>query len=217
MSDPVRWSILVAHLAERQASLAELLDVLLPQAAAGPGVEVVALCNNGGSLHEIRQALLDDARGEWVSFVDDDDLVSEDFVATVCGCLDQDPDFVAFQHLLYPPGSAVPDSRPVVTGIGITEWQNTSEAYIRGVTHVNPIRTSLARQSGFQLRGSGYEDKDFVAGVLPLLKTQVLIDRPLYHYRQSGRNPMIYQPAGPPPPRLRVDHPCFRWHPASLP
>jgi hypothetical protein len=90
---PVLWSVLIATLASRKAKLARLLGVLLPQAEAHGRVEVLGLHNNGErGLGDYKQALLEAAAGEYVSFADDDDLVEPDFVAAVTGCMAAGPD-----------------------------------------------------------------------------------------------------------------------------
>lgn len=210
----MKWSILIATLSERQEKLVSLLcTLLLPQAEAAGDVEVVALYNNGEyPLQDIRQALLDDARGQWVSFVDDDDLVEPDYIPAVINCLYRDPDYVAFRHALY--WGEHLDPRPVVTGLGLG-WCDTHDYYIRDVTHINPARTALARQAGFRQLVQGYEDRGYVTRLRPLLKTQISISRVLYHYRQSMLNPLAYQPSGPVRPRPVIDSPYFRWHPWS--
>jgi len=211
-------SVLVATLSSRHDYLARLLDVLLPQAEkAGGQVEIVALHNDGNwPLRQIRQALLDDARGRWLAFADDDDLVSDDYVPAVLTALADDPDYVAFRHAFYINGQR--DPREVRTGIDLGGWHSdTPDYYIRDVTHVNPARTTLARQAGFRQHVDGWEDRGYDWALRPLLKTQAVIDRVLYHYYwrpttgsvQTSQEPHAYLP------RPHVDSPAFRWHPWS--
>lgn len=212
------WSVLIPTLSSRHDLLARLLGVLLPQAEASPGVEVVGLHNDGNwPLADIRQALLDDARGDWVSFADDDDLVEPDFVATVLACLGKDPDCVAFWHALYV--DDVPDSRRVHTGIArsasLQGWHETADGYACNINHVSPVRTGLARKAGFRVV-DGWEDRGYVQALQPLLRTHEEIPRVLYHYyhRTSGSasttlGPHAYAP------RPAVSSPAFRWHPWS--
>jgi hypothetical protein len=111
------WSILILTQARRQHKFLGLLNVLLPQAEAAGDVEVVALRNYGGytqdGLGPLRQALLDDARGTWVSFADDDDMVTADYVAAVRAAIDGCPlaEFIALRVMVYEAG--VPGGSPV--------------------------------------------------------------------------------------------------------
>lgn len=201
----------------------ELLEGLFPQVEAYPGqVEVVALRNPGGlaqnQLAGLRQALLTDARGTWISFVDDDDLVSSHYVKSVMEALEQDPDFVAFTMAYYEAG--VLDSRPVFTGLHLERWSDSLRACFRDITHVNPVRTSIARQAGFPSPpGASAEDWQYVEAVRPLLAggKQVVINDDLYHYRHNWTN-SVQNGSVPfrPPGRLpRINHLAFRWHPES--
>jgi Glycosyl transferase family 2 len=208
------WSILIATLARRQEKLLRLLAVLLPQAEASGRVEVVALHNKGEhSIGRFRQALLEDARGMYVSFVDDDDMVEPDFVAAVLEAAAGSPDYIAFRHAYYENG--VRDRHVTVTGIQYQGWFDTPDFYFRDVTHINPVRTELALKAGFSDMGSG-EDAAYDARLRPLLRTQAEIDRVLYHYfhswpdsAQMPRSRWQREFAG---ARLQVVSPAFRWH-----
>jgi hypothetical protein len=211
------WSILIATLAYRQEKLRRLLGVLLPQADQAPGqVEVVALRNTGEwSIGEIRQALLEDARGAYVSFVDDDDLVEPDFVPAVLAAMESGPDYIAFRHAYYEGGVF---DRETVTGIQHGGWFNTPGCYVRDVTHVNPVLTGLARRAGFSDMGSG-EDVAYADRLRPLLRSQAEIDRVLYRYFhdwsgsvQAGLPPQVFLRRYRHLCRLPVDSPSFRWH-----
>jgi len=206
------WSILIPTLSSRQAKFLDLMSVLLPQAEANGRVEVVALHNDGErSIADYRQALLEDARGAYVSYVDDDDMIEPDFVAVVTAAMKGWPDFIAFWHAYYVDGHR--DPRPVVTGIG-RDWHDTATEMIRGTTHINPVRSVIAKQADFRVKiGDGLEDWSYVSAVTPLLRTQAEIPRVLYHYRHSPADSVQHRLA---PhafaPRPVITSPCFRWH-----
>jgi Glycosyl transferase family 2 len=209
------WSILIPTLSSRHAMLFRLLDVLLPQAEACPGVEVVGLHNDGNwPLAEIRQAMLEDAGEDYVSFIDDDDLVEPDYVAAVMACLERGPDCVAFWHALSADG--VPDPREVRTGIALSAslqgWHEAADHYACNINHLSPVRTSLARKAGFSVV-DGWEDRGYVQALQPLLRTQEEIPRALYHYlhRSSGTECTGLAPHAC-LPRPVISSPAFRWH-----
>lgn len=187
------------------------MGVLLPQCEKDGRVEVVALQNDGErSIAEYRQALLEDARGDYVSFADDDDMVEPDFVPAVTAAMEGFPDYIAFWHAYYCNGIREP--RPVVTGIQYETWHDAADALIRGVTHVNPIRSVIARHADFRRPSGKGEDVSYVEAIIPLLRTQAEIPRVLYHYRHSpadsvqyGLAPHAYAP------RPVIDSPAFRW------
>lgn len=221
MPDPPLWSLLICTVESRRDLLAALLDVLLPQCEADGRVEVIG-CHDAGHPHggapvgTKRQALLDAAAGEYVSYVDDDDMVEPDFVAACAQAMDAAPDFVAFEHHYYVDGHL--DAR-VVTGLQYPEPADLAPApgggppiLVRPVTHINPVRRALTSQVRFPAMAGAGEDRDWVLQVWPRLHTQADAGRVLYHYRhRSGDS--VQRTLGPPCglPRLQVDSPCFRW------
>lgn len=216
----VLWSVLIATQAHRLPKLHRLLDVLVPQAdATGGEVEVVALYNNGEkTIHEYRQALLDDARGAYVSYADDDDLVAEDYVPAVLAAINSSPgvDFVAFRHAYYESGTF---DRETLTGLNVGPARNERDVYVRPVTHINPIRTEVARQAGFMDGPKDeWEDRVYDGRVQELAKTEVIIDRVLYFYYHNWSDTILGGVRRMPsvPRRPQVTNPSFRWHPWSL-
>jgi len=217
------WSILIATLASRQEKLQRLLGVLLPQAEKAGNVEVVAL-HNLGEYHigRYRQALLEDARGEYVSFFDDDDLPEPDFVESVLTAMRErpegkPPDYIAFYHVYYEDGIRWPLS--VITGLEYRDkgWVDTAEGYYRDVTHVNPARAELARQASFIVTAPGQsEDRLYNDTIRRLARTQAVIPRELYHYYHSRSDSVQFVlPPQPRLPPLTVASPAFRWHEGS--
>jgi hypothetical protein len=223
------WSILIATLSSRQDKLRRLLDVLLPQAEKDGNVEVVAL-HNFGERHigDYRQRLLESARGEYVSFVDDDDMVEDDFVPVVMEAMAGGPDYIAFRHAYYEDGDRW--LLPVITGLELGGWYNIfpsldrlgvasagcrEPGVYRDVTHINPVKTSIARQALFGTWPGRPDDLRYVETVRRIARTQAVIPRVLYHYYHSSSDSvqvkLPYQPRIPP---LEVDSPAFRWWPA---
>lgn len=209
----ILWSLLVPTLSSRQVKFLDLMSVLLPQCEADGRVEVVALHNDGEQgLAEYRQALLEDARGDYVSVFDDDDWPEPDFVSSIAAAMEGWPDFIAFRVAYTSDGR--PEPRPTVTGIQYDGWYDTGEAMIRDVVAVCPVRSVIARHADFRVQhGDGKEDWSYVSAVRPLLRTQAEIPRVLYHYRHDPHDSVQF---GLKPhacaPRPVIESPCFRWH-----
>lgn len=80
------WSILIAAVPERYHTVQPLLYSLLETQAVGrmSDIELLYLLDNKRrTVGAKRNALLDVARGEWISFIDDDDMVSDAYVRRV--------------------------------------------------------------------------------------------------------------------------------------
>lgn len=181
------WTILVPTLGERRVLFERLMNTLMPQTEAYGGRVLVTGWRNDGSpsLPEIRQTLIETSATDYVCFVDDDDLVTDDYVSSVVNALDLWPDYVGFQVQCYS------DGRP--TGVAYHSldngrWHNSGGRYYRDISHINPIRTKIARKVSFRRTRPGHPEDRAWADQLrrtKLLQSEVVIDRILYHYLYS--------------------------------
>lgn len=179
----VKWRILIASVEQRTAKLGELFRGLVPQLIPG---EVEVLCYRDGWQQGIgrkRNLLAREAAAEYVSFVDDDDLVVDDFVATLYPLLDG-VDYVSFDikpvHPEYAAGFVVHQS------LGYrARWDATGRWLDIG--HLCPMRREIASIGHFPDRYG--EDQVWADQVRASgkLRTEHHVDRVLYLYRISGR------------------------------
>lgn len=178
------WSILVPTLGERRPLFDRLMAGLLPQVERhGGAVQVVAWHNNGApSLPKIRQALVTRCQSEYLSFVDDDDLVAPSYVDDIVAALATRPDYVGFQLQCYTNGKPI---AVAYHSLEFRRWRNLPGRFERDISHINPIRTVLARRADFaQSRAGGAEDRAWAEQLRRsrVLRSQVVIPRILYHY-----------------------------------
>jgi hypothetical protein len=222
------WTILIATIGQRRDLLARLLSGLLPQVDAAAGrVNVLAYWDTGEMTKRLgsalaaiaakRQALLDAAKSDYVSWLDDDDWVADDYVASILEALDQRPDMVGFTMEVRKNG------RPHQLGLlslRHRRWSQSDDGtYLRDITHANPIRTEIARTASFLDRRGGPEDVAWVAQLRGRVRTEVVVDKVLHHYdwiesRSSWTVPgrvHATDPAGNPWQRLEVDSPSFAY------
>jgi hypothetical protein len=221
------WSILIPTIPQREAWLRRLLGVLLPQVEPlGGAVEVLAWRNAGErSLGEIRDGLMSNAAGRYVSFIDDDDLVAEFYVAEIMraviehlGRTGQWPDHVGFQLEYWAAGEL---AEVCDHSLRHGRWHRNSEMrLVRDFTHLDPILRDKALRGRFaQARRRRAEDRVWCKQVRPFLFTEAYVDKVLYQYlwnesTSSWQHPERILPAGTSLPA--IDHPFFRWHPESL-
>lgn len=179
-----RLSILICSIASRAAMLARLMDRLSPQLT--PEVEVLVECDNGGmEIGRKRNVLLERAAGSWICYCDDDDLASEQYVATILGAIASDPDCVGFMSNRYQDGKLVGDCSYSIRNARRSDYLSnncTFRHFIRTPGHLTPVRRCHALATRFQPAWCFGEDRDFERRILPLLKTEVFIDAPMYDY-----------------------------------
>lgn len=210
-----KWTVLIPTLGERELLLQRLLDGLLPQVDEAAGqVRVVAYWNNGERpLAHLRQSLLNHADSEYVSFVDDDDLLPDYYVKRVLPLLDG-VDQVGWRMQVYWDGQEL---KPTFHSLKYGCWSEDANGYYRDVTHLNPVRTELAKRADF-LNTQPPEDVAWVDQLRPHIKTEHYIEECMYYYHFTVANSkwlpgsvehhVTYH-------RPTVNNPWFEWHPAS--
>lgn len=175
-----KLSILIATLGRRHQKFSELLFSLINQTQSYPGrIEILAFWNNGEyPIGEIRQHLLESARGDYICFVDDDDRLPDYYCDEIMKAIKSTPDYIGFKVKLYNNGI---ERQPVYHSIRYTGWHQDSDGYYRGVTHLNPIRRSIATEGSFAI-AEGAEDEGWARQVRPFVKSEIFIDRDMYFY-----------------------------------
>jgi len=219
MTEPL-WTILVPTIGQREDLFMRLMGGLLPQLDEHAGaVRVLAWRNSGQpALGEIRDALVADAGSEYISFVDDDDLVPEYYVAEVVRALAGRPDHVGFKIEYTSNGIG----REIVDhSLRHGRWHRTAAGeLVRDFTHIDPVRREHALTGSFVThRPKRAEDRHWVRQVRGRLVTEAYIDKIMYHYLWNEQVSAWQRPAWiiPVPGRPAIEHPYFSWHERSDP
>jgi cellulose synthase/poly-beta-1,6-N-acetylglucosamine synthase-like glycosyltransferase len=175
----MRLSILICTLPERRAFLSRLSRVLDGQ-CIGQSVEILLDDRAKGiaSIGAKRNALLRAAKGDYVAFCDDDDLVSKDYLQRVLHALKDNPDCAELRGIITTNGK---NPKPFHHTITCTHWHEKDGVYLRMPNHLNAVRRELALQVGFPDNSFG-EDADYSRRLHPLLKTQGSVPTVIYHY-----------------------------------
>lgn len=210
------WTILIATLGRRKPKLERLLSWLLPQVDAACGqVTIEALWNHGERpICQVRQDLLDHATARYVSFVDDDDAVSDRFVRRVLPLLDGNVHYIGWRMRCFI------DGRPLIPtfhSLRYRSWTQDARGFYRDISHINPVRRDLTAGTSFC---AGWpEDSSWAAQMRGRLRTERFIEEEMYFYRcntadsvQLGRPEVRHDVERP-----EVGSPWFSWHPASSP
>ena len=171
---------------ERKLMLGRLLDCLAPQVEKFPLVEVFThISTRARSVADQRQEMIEKAIGEYVCFIDDDDLVSPKYVETIYPLLDG-VDYIGF------PVKVFRDGNPYSVAYHSLEHKNwVSYEYVsfRDISHLNPIRRELALQAKFE---GGYgEDHRWAMQLRSkgIVKTEHYVPEQMYYYYMRTKKP----------------------------
>jgi hypothetical protein len=181
------WDILICSIEHR----ANMLDVLLAELERQllPGVGVRVFRDNLETVYgEKCQRLLDSSTADYVSFLDDDDWIAEDFIETIMEALYLEPDYVGFKVLYTKDGHP---QIPVFHTLRYGGWVDSPDALYRDIVHFNPIRRDLAVQ-GVWAGGDG-ADRRWANQLREkgCVKSEVFIDRELHHYRNRTHDTFV--------------------------
>lgn len=173
------WQILILSQPSRAFLLGRVLKSLHDQIGNHVGVEVcLRIFDRNMSLGDNRQAMINAAKAEYVNFVDDDDMVSKDYVNRITlhlGGVDQ----VGFQVQCYIDGIA---QKPTYHSLRYGKWSEDDGGYYRDISHLNPMRLALVKQ--VSMEGGFGEDSRWADRMraLGIVKTENYVDSILYHY-----------------------------------
>lgn len=178
---PTKLSILICTLESRTEKFLRLQSVLKSQTVKKP-VEIISLCDHGElTIGAKRQKLLESTTSEYVAFIDDDDLVPNDYVDKILHGLKNNPDCLNLNGVIF-----------LSTGecyfkhsLEYKEWYDNNNVYYRMPNHLNTIKRDLALRVGYKNLSRG-EDYDFSQRLLPLLKTENVVPGILYYYYSQG-------------------------------
>jgi hypothetical protein len=176
---------------DRRALLARLMAVLQPQVDAMNGKVVVTTLptaseqSGGPTTGQKRQVLIEKMDADYQAFVDDDDLVSEDYCIRILEALESDPDVVGFRlrHFIDGVQTGWTVHSVASGGWGQRVGQDGLMEYYRTPNHLNPVRRKLALQIGYPNRTIG-EDGDYSTRLFEKFPNmrEVFINAFLYDY-----------------------------------
>lgn len=148
-------------------------------------IQVIIYWNNFEKpISVVRQTLLDSARGEYISFIDDDDEVPPYYCQEIYKRLDG-VDYIGFKMQFFKDGVL---QKPVIHSLENAGWFEDDSGFYRRATFLNPVRRDLASQCRFDVGtyAEGVaEDIAWADQLSPLLKTEHFIDRDMYMYHQK--------------------------------
>lgn len=193
------WDILIPTIPGREAMCRDLVERLAPQVERHPGVCLNLRMNrNRKPAFEIRNELLESARDRgrtWFSFVDDDDLVAENYVSSILPHLESGADTIQFELAFFEDGVYRFGEKRSLAYHGV---YTQGAEHRRDISHLSVTRTDLA----LPFRGSGdgpearaedtrWADDMRLAGKL---KREIVLDAVLYFYLYRTRKEELLCP-----------------------
>lgn len=177
-------SICICSIFSRKHFLDRMMAILSPQ--LGQRVELLLAIDAGQeSIGKKRQRLLEQARGEFIVFLDDDDTVHQDYVSKVLTAINRTPnvDAITYRSKRYCDGVYEAEcvySLHSESNVGFI-YVDGFKTYQRYPYHVTPVRRELALKIGFPDKDH-CEDTDFAVALRPLLRSEHHIPEHLYTY-----------------------------------
>lgn len=179
------WQILICTQPSRTEMLQQLFSILQPQLNA-LGLhrfgEVEVLIDNNthdpSRIGDDRESLRQKADAEYISFLDDDDLISPTFVSEILPLLDG-------VHQVGFPVKMFDDKQPILDAylsLQHKNWHNDCNGFYRDLSHICPMRRELALAA--PMAGGFGEDARWAADMrkLAIVKTEHYIQEPMYYY-----------------------------------
>lgn len=185
------WTIAILTIDGRERFYERLRGVIDPQLEF-KSVEVMVIKDNRTlSIGEKRQYAIDNCKTDYIAFIDDDDLVSSNYVDAILNELRHRPYGVGFRGIITGYGNA-PQEFIHKAGLPYSSKPtkyNGSYIYTRPLNHLNPVMIDIAREIGYKSISMG-EDLDYATRLNEsgLIADQVFIDQFLYFYQYRGSN-----------------------------
>lgn len=180
-------TILIPTLSERGAQLCTLLRHIYAQVGDRRISIYTDPRGRAITIGKKRTEMLWAVNSDYICFVDDDDMVSHDYIEKVYDAIQSGPDVVGMRGYV-----TLDRSLPLnwIISTKYTEWAGDVDGfkYVRYPNHLSPIKLEHARAVGFpDVRHA--EDYEYSMGLKKsgLLKTQTFIDSEIYFYHFISR------------------------------
>lgn len=162
----------------------------IAQLTTGLDVRIFKLPNRGEkTIGEYRQIMIDQVDTEYVVFIDADDRIHPKYFELVFNGINKGVDAIGLKGEITTNGQ-----RPFtfIHSVKYSKWAEVREkgkiTYVRPINHLNPIKTSIARQIGYNNLKHG-EDMDYSMRLSQsgLIKSEHFIDQVIYFYLYQSR------------------------------
>jgi hypothetical protein len=188
-NNAIDWSILICTLPQRQETFNRLYTVLMQQIkelCLQDRIEIVCCEDNGqSSIGFKRNMLLKASRGEYVNFLDDDDMVHENYIYMIYSKLRYKPDCISLTGIQTTLGT---NSILFIQSLAYDTCYEENGIRYLPPHHTNTIKRSIAIQFAFPHINIG-EDRLWALKLRQsgLLQYEIVIEEPYYFYHYNPR------------------------------
>jgi len=178
----ILWTIGILHLPKRANFYNALMSELNKQIKllnAENIIEIITETDNGeNSVGKKRNNVIDKAKGEYVCFIDDDDMITDIYVSKTLKALETKPDVVELVGFL------PKYNLPFIHNLNCGGHFKKDGIQFRTPNHLNTIKTEIAKQVRYPEISHG-EDQDYSHRLWnsSLMKTESLIGERMYIYQ----------------------------------
>jgi glycosyltransferase involved in cell wall biosynthesis len=159
-----------------------IMRQLKAQTAGKNNVQVVCISdNNIMNIGSKRNWLMDMALGKYISYVDDDDLLSDNYVDSLLSKVSENSDVIVFD-VMYNNGSL---KKRVLYDFNFFEDADGGDVFYRIPNHLMCFNASIARIASFKDINWG-EDAIWAKEIKKHIKTQSRISEVLYTYKDNS-------------------------------
>lgn len=183
------WSILILTLESRKDDFEYIYNKLNSQIQnlnLIKDVEILYFSDNKeNSVGYKRNELLSRSKSKYISFVDDDDDVSDFYVKYIYDLLLEDNDCVSLNGIITFEGR---NPKKFIHSLKYNSYFEKDGIYYRPPNHLNTIKRELVEKIKFPDINKG-EDTDWAMNICKsgLLKTESVLDKVVYYYKFSEK------------------------------
>lgn len=170
-------SILIPTIPERRNIFLNRVIGILDNQIKGNQVELIIISDNmKRTIGDKRNLMIDMAQGKYVSFIDDDDIVSESYVDSILGAIVEDSDVIVFDAII-----TVNGENPKLVKYGIEyDYGSNEETYFRKPNHLMVHKKESIKERFLNIKFG--EDDEWAARQAKHINTQTRIEQCLYTY-----------------------------------
>ena len=179
-------SILICSLFSRKEKLASLLENLDSQITNDVEI-LINIDKKEKSTGQKRNELVAQAKGKYIVFIDDDDVVPDYYIQEMLKACLSDMDCIAINGIMTTDGKDEIAWRLSKDNPNITITENGKNIYLRKTNHITAVKREHAIKAPFPNK-SNAEDKAYSDAVNVFLKTEYTIALPMYHYVYLSKN-----------------------------